>query len=72
MTPEQRYYRWAGYWAIPCMGVPLIQLLFFHVFDYRVFFFFGTVGLLFAVSGIWKGEKRGRFVARLRYLCLPF
>jgi len=65
---KQRYYRWAGFLALPCIGVPLIQLHVFHVFNYEVAFFFGTIGLLLAVSGISKGQKRGRICAAIALL----
>ena len=63
MTPEQKYYKMAGYLAFPAVAVPLIQLHVFHIFSYQVFFFFGMVGLLFAVSDIWKGQRRARICA---------
>lgn len=69
---EQRYHRWAGFIALPCIGVPLIQLHFFHVFNYEVAFFFGTIGLLFAVSGIFKGQKRGRICAAIALLLFAY
>src|SRR5450631_1654822 len=71
-TFEQRYNRWAGVLALPCMGVPLIQLHIFHVFNYEVAFYFGTMGLLFAVSGISKGQKRGRICAAIALLLFAY
>jgi hypothetical protein len=47
------------------MGVPLIQLLIFHVFSYQVVFFFGTIGLLLTVSGAWKGPRPGKICAAM-------
>jgi hypothetical protein len=35
----QGYYRWAGLLDLPCMSVPLIQMLVFHAFNYEVAFF---------------------------------
>lgn len=71
-TFVQRYYRWAGVLALPCMGVPLIQLHVFHVFNYEVAFYFGTIGLLFAVSGISKGQKGGRICAAIALLLFAY
>lgn len=55
MTGEQRYYRVAGYWSLPCMCVPLVAPFLLGYWSHELFFFFGTVGLLFAVSGLRKG-----------------
>jgi hypothetical protein len=68
MTAEQRYYSIAGCLAIPAVLVPLIQLQVFHIFDYQAFFLFGTVGLLFGVPGILKGELRGRICGAIALL----
>jgi hypothetical protein len=65
MTAQQKYYRIAGYVALAVVAVPLIQLESFHIFNYRVFFVFGTIGLLFAISGVWKGQRSGRICAAI-------
>jgi hypothetical protein len=72
VNAEQQYYRLAGYLALPAIAVPLIQLHVFHIFSYEVFFFFGTVGLVFGVSGIWKGERRGRICAAIALLLYAY
>jgi len=60
---EQRYYRMAGYWSLPCMCVPFLAPFVFGYWSNELFFFFGTVGLLFAVSGLRRGGSRAKLFA---------
>lgn len=60
MTGEQRYHRLAGYWALPCMAIPLVLLIGLNRTSYGMIFFFGTAGLFLAISGILKGTCGGR------------
>ena len=63
MTGEQQYYRGAGYYSLLCMVFPLVTLIGFHCFSYEAFFFFGTAGLFFGISGVRKGTCAGRICA---------
>src|SRR4051794_4014713 len=56
MTPKQSsYYRWAGYWSLPCVAFHFV-LEAVGIFYFTLAFVFGSAGLLFAISGIWRGR----------------
>jgi hypothetical protein len=52
---DQFYYRWAGYWSLPCLIFPFLLELAGGVY-LSVNFVFGCAGLLFAISGLWRGS----------------
>ena len=45
------------------MCVPLLALFAMHVWSNGLFFAFGTLGLLFAISGFLRGSPKARLCA---------
>jgi len=65
---REQYYRQAGCWSLAFELVAFGSTFVLGYFNYSVTFIFGVLGLLFAISGLWKGGWGARICALVSLL----
>lgn len=66
------YYRWAGYCALPCVLLPILITVLSDSYSFLVNSAFNVLGLVFAVSGIWKGRPWAKLCSTLALILFFF
>jgi hypothetical protein len=72
VTTRAYYYRWAGFASLPVVAVPMVTPFVFGFFSYALALLFGGVGLLLAISGLWRGSIGAKICSLISIVAFVF